>query len=481
MRREEYLYTLTEQIRCKMARGTIEQEINDHIEDQKEEFLSEGMSQTEAEEAAVAKAEAEAQAEEAAVREMGDPVEVGLEMDRIHRPTMAWGMIALIIGLSLAGYLLRSVMYQTALGIEQSAGKTEELFWTGMSSSWHTSLELPALLLGLVLMIGICYMDYTRIAVYAKPSLIAYQVLLLVGLQVTGAKVNGLTGYIRMPFGNIVLNLIDLLWLTIPLFAAVLYSYRGQGYRGILKAILWMIIPSYFLIIRSQSLIGAMILEVVYCVVLAVAVHKGWFQVCKKAVLTGIGAVVVLIPVLLAGGLWCFGKAYQKERVVAILSIGDYAANFPGVNVIREMISGSSAFHGNPQFKELLTSVDGSVHLLASVVAAYGILAGILLVLCLAVLILRFAKISLNQKNQLGMVMGTGCTALFLIQTVVFILENLGGVGNMGIYCPFFGTGRSGMLTSYILLGLLLSICRYQKTAPEPVIRSWRWRQRSQS
>lgn len=467
MRREEYLHTLTEQIRCKMARGTIEQEINDHIEDQKEEFLSEGMSQTEA--------------EEAAVREMGDPVEVGLEMDRIHRPTMAWGMIALIVGLSLAGYLLRSVMYQTALGIEQSAGKTEDLFWVGTSSSWHTSLELPALLLGLVLMIGICYMDYTRIAVYAKPSLIAYQVLLFIGLQVAGVKMNGSTRFIRMPFGNIVLNLIDLLWLTIPLFAAVLYSYRGQGYRGILKAILWMIIPSYFLIKRCQSLIAAMILEVVYCVVLAAAVYKGWFQVCKKAVLTGIGVVVVLIPVLLAGGIWCFGMAYQKERIAAIFSIGDYAVDFPRVNMIREMISGSSAFHGNPQFKELLKYVDGSVHLLASVVAAYGILAGILLVLCLVILIFRFAKISLNQKNQLGMVMGTGCTALFLIQTVVFILENLGGVGEMGIYCPFFTTGRSGMLTSYILLGLLLSICRYQKTAPEPVIRSWRWRQRSQS
>lgn len=467
MRREEYLHTLTEQIRCKMARGTIEQEINDHIEDQKEEFLSEGMSQTEA--------------EEAAVREMGDPVEVGLEMDRIHRPTMAWGMIALIVGLSLAGYLLRSVMYQTVLGIEQSAGKTEDLFWVGTSSSWHTSLELPALLLGFVLMIGICYMDYTRIAVYAKPILIAYQVLLFIGLQVAGVKMNGSTRFIRMPFGNIVLNLIDLLWLTIPLFAAVLYSYRGQGYRGILKAILWMIIPSYFLIIRSQSLIAAMILEVVYCVVLAAAVYKGWFQVCKKAVLTGIGVVVVLIPVLLAGGIWCFGMAYQKERIAAIFSIGDYAVDFPRVNMIREMISGSSAFHGNPQFKELLKYVDGSVHLLASVVAAYGILAGILLVLCLVILIFRFAKISLNQKNQLGMVMGTGCTALFLIQTVVFILENLGGVGEMGIYCPFFGTGRSGMLTSYILLGLLLSICRYQKTAPKPVIRSWRWRQRSQS
>ena len=349
MRREEYLHTLTEQIRCKMARGMIEQEINDHIEDQKEEFLGEGMSQTEA--------------EEAAIREMGDPVEVGLEMDRIHRPTMAWGMIALIVGLSLAGYLLRSIMYQTVLGIKQSAGKTEELFWTGMSSSWHTSLEVPVLLLGLVLMIGICYMDYTRIAAYAKPILIAYQVLLLVGLQVVGAQVNGSTRYIIMPFGHIGLNLIDLLWLTIPLFAAVLYSYRGQGYRGILKAILWMIIPSYFLIIRCQSLIAAMILEVVYCVVLATAVYKGWFQVCKKAVLTGIGVVVVLIPVLLAGGIWCFGMAYHKERIAAIFSIGDYAVDFPRVNVIREMISGSSAFHGNPQFKELLTFVDGSDHL----------------------------------------------------------------------------------------------------------------------
>lgn len=82
-------------------------------------------------------------------------------------------------------------MYQTVLGIEQSAGKTEDLFWVRTSLSWHTSLELPVLLLGLVLMIGICYMDYTRIAVYAKPILIAYQVLLLVGLQVAGAQVNG--------------------------------------------------------------------------------------------------------------------------------------------------------------------------------------------------------------------------------------------------------------------------------------------------
>lgn len=61
MRAEEYLTILTEQIRCRMARGAVREEFLCHIEDQKAAFLSEGMEQ--------------AEAEEAAVREMGDPVE----------------------------------------------------------------------------------------------------------------------------------------------------------------------------------------------------------------------------------------------------------------------------------------------------------------------------------------------------------------------------------------------------------------------
>ena len=467
MRREEYLHTLTDQIRCKMARGAVEQEINDHIEDQKSEYMSEGMSQKEA--------------EEAAVREMGDPVEVGLEMDRIHRPTMAWGMIALIVGLSIAGYLLRQVMFHAVSGIEQVTGKNSELLWSGNSSSWYTSLELPTLLLGLVLMIGICYMDYTRIASYAREALAAYFLLILCGLHFLGAMVNGSTRWIVMPLGNFTVNVIDLLWLTIPLFAAVLYQYRGQGYRALFKAVLWMLLPSYFLIVRSQSLIAAMVLELVYCIILAIAVYKDWFQVKKKAVLIGIGAVVVATPILLAGGLWILGAAYQKERVEAILSMGIYPAGNFQIDIVRQLLQGSSVIGGNPQFTELVTSADGSVHLLASVSAAYGILAGVLLAALLIFLFLRFAKISFGQKNQLGMLMGTGCTALFLIQAVIFLGENFGVLGNVGIYCPFFGTGRSGMLVSYLLLGLLLSICRYQKTAPEPKVRSQRWFQRSQS
>ena len=104
-------------------------------------------------------------------------------------------------------------------------------------------------------------------------------------------------------------------------------------------------------------------------------------------------------------------------------------------------------------------------------VAAYGILAGVLLVLCLVVLVLRFAKISLNQKNQLGMMMGFGCVMVLAIQFLLSLLANIGVSGfGQGAWCLFFGYGRSGQMVSAVLMGILLSIYRHQNVTPELVV-----------
>lgn len=68
----EYLHEVTGQIRAATVHAAIEQELLTHLEDQKEAYLAEGMS--------------EEAAEEAAAREMGDPVEVGLALDAVHKP-----------------------------------------------------------------------------------------------------------------------------------------------------------------------------------------------------------------------------------------------------------------------------------------------------------------------------------------------------------------------------------------------------------
>ena len=88
---QSYLDAVAEQIRWKRARSIVTAELERHLEDQRDAFVSDGLEN----------------AEELAVEEMGDPVTVGTDLDRIHRPKPQWGMIALTIILAFAGVMLR--------------------------------------------------------------------------------------------------------------------------------------------------------------------------------------------------------------------------------------------------------------------------------------------------------------------------------------------------------------------------------------
>lgn len=82
MRMDEYLRTVTEQVRCSRMHDSIAEELKDHILDQAEAFEEEGTDHE--------------QALELAVREMGDPVETGVALDRVHRPHMSVEMLVLV-------------------------------------------------------------------------------------------------------------------------------------------------------------------------------------------------------------------------------------------------------------------------------------------------------------------------------------------------------------------------------------------------
>ena len=86
-----YLDAVSDQIRWNRARRLVIPELRQHLEDQRDAFLAEGIGD----------------AERRAVEEMGDPVAVGAELDRIHRPKPQWALLALTAVLALAGMLLR--------------------------------------------------------------------------------------------------------------------------------------------------------------------------------------------------------------------------------------------------------------------------------------------------------------------------------------------------------------------------------------
>ena len=93
---DEYLKTLLEQIRCKKARPYIRQELQNHMEDQIEANIHAGMNYE--------------SAEKEAVKDMGDPIETGISLDRIHKPQIAWKFLLMITLISTAGILIHTMI-----------------------------------------------------------------------------------------------------------------------------------------------------------------------------------------------------------------------------------------------------------------------------------------------------------------------------------------------------------------------------------
>lgn len=443
MKTEEYLDILTEQIRCRQARDPVQEEIRCHIEDQKEEFMKTGMR--------------EGEAEEAAVEEMGDPVETGIALDGIHRPKTAWWLILVTAVLGLAGF---GIQYW----LQARMPDVIVIYSNPMKC-------LLYLLIGVAVMCGICYMDYTRIAYRAKELLAGLFILLFLGMLFLGRTVNGSRTWIVI--GGVSLNIRMLVLLAVPLYAAVLYHYRGEGYRALGKGVLWML-PFLFIAWSCPSTLTVITLFLTFFVILMTAVYKKWFRVSEKPVLLSGAGILFLLPAIGCFSIWLWGKEYQKMRLQVLLNPADRAMEGGYQSMaVRELLAGCRLIGENTRGLQLGKVIpESGDFVLTYVIAYYGILAAVLLLGAIVFLFLRLLKVSLRQKNQLGMLIGVGCCTVSGVQILIYLLGNLGITLFGGAYCPFLTNGGSGIVVTYALIGFLLSIYRCQNVvATESPIR----------
>lgn len=426
MRREKYLEILEGQIRCKKARSAVRDEVEEHILEQKEAFLREGMGEQEA--------------EEKAVKEMGDPVEAGIALDRIHRPRMAWEMILLVGVLSLVGFMVQYLLQRQF---------RDQVFLPG-----DEIVRFVYMLIGFAMMVAVCFIDYSWIGYWAKTITAVLFAGLLFGMRM-GIQVNGSRAWIFL-FG-VGVNMRLLCLLFVPLYGGILCSYRGQGYKAVVKSILWML-PSAFLAFILPSATTACLLMVTFIIMLGIVVYKRWFRVSRKIVLSALGGCMLLFPAAGYFALMKWGPDYQKARIQVMMN--PESADGYLYRAIKLMLEGSRLVGRNP--KPIVTEIPGGgEYVFTYIVSYYGILAGVILMGMIIFLFLRFFHISFRQRNQLGMIMGVGCSLVFILQVACYVMGNM-GIAVVGHYCPFITYGTSGMLVTYILLGILLSIYRYQ-------------------
>ena len=123
-------------------------------------------------------------------------------------------------------------------------------------------------------------------------------------------QINGAVRWIGVGGFSVSLSLMS--WLFLPLYGAVLYRYRGEGYGAVLKAIVWMLLIAGIPDHLSGSCDG----------------RDGWTFLCfyadagvGKGMVSGCGykgddrtqvSVLVGVPVGILAYFFFFGAEYQK-------------------------------------------------------------------------------------------------------------------------------------------------------------------------
>ena len=434
MRMEEYMEKLISQIRCKKARPYIEREIKDHIEEQIAFNKSKGMSDEEA--------------EKNAVMDMGDPIEVGISMDKIHKPQLSLRLLAVVGILSVFGIMVQYSIFQVMKLQPQGQGTYGQ----------DLAGFVTSIILGLTIMCGIYFIDYTIIAKYSK----------IIGLLIILAGITFCGPYYFLGFRRLRFSVSALMMLYVPIYGGILYKYRDGGKKAFFKAILWMIVP-IVITFRMPNFVVAGILLISMLVLLTASLIKGWFQMSVKRTIVCLWSGFMVLPMVMLFVMYsCHLLAdYQVARIRSFyLASGD---GFYMTSMLRTLCnnipwigkSGKDVVGNLPEFN--------TDYIFSYILNSYGSIVGMVVIAMLAVLVMVIFGAAIKQKNELGMMMGFGCGMIFLLNILINLLCTMGVIPPASAFLPFLSVGKSNIILSYALIGMVMSIYRYKDVYPRNV------------
>ena len=385
-----YLDTVKAQIRWKRARPVVARELEQHLTDQRDAFLEEG-------------ADPET-AERMAVEEMGDPVRVGTELDRVHRPKPQWGLLAATLALALLGGFLR--VWLTASGAE---------YYENIDPT-RTAISL---VMGSGCLLGAYFLDYTWLTRHALGVYIGAVVLGLLSLWLSPMQ-NNASYYTRY---------VALLYPTV--YAVWLYACRGKRWRGLLLAVFGCV-PLAAIGLLAPYLLAVFLLLVTGLVLLLTAAASDWFDVGRGKTAA---AVVTAAAAIAGSAVWLAWKeGYGQKRLLMFLhpELDPFGGGYQAMSV-RTALS-VSQWLGEGSWSEAISSrpYEWSVpdwnrdFLLTTVVYKLGWLPFLLLVLAVAGLVLWLLWKCLRQKNQAGRLVALSVIVPLGLQAVFSVMQNLG-------------------------------------------------------
>lgn len=418
-----YLDAVAEQIRWRRARPVVTWELERHLEDQRDAFAAEGHENAEA----------------MAVAEMGDPVSVGAELDRMHRPKPQWGLLALAILLALAGTVLR--VWLTA-------------DWDTYYMDVNPYKAALAFLLGCAALLVGYFLDYGWLGRRGGWIYLGALVVSFLLLVVPQRMPNGVHYYLRCAV------------LLYPLaYAFWVYACRKKGWPGLLAAMAG-VLPLLWFCQYAPSLFGVFLLLSTGTVLLLIAARQDWFGIGRWKTLWVTAACAGAAGI--GGVRYIFRNTYTSTRLAAFLHPEQFLDG-AGYHIIqiRSAVSGARWLgQGNwspaDPYPLAVSGSDGDTFL-TTLIYRLGWLPFLAVVLAFAALAVWILLRCLRQSSQLGKTVVLATLLPLCLQALFSMLWN---IGFTLLSSPFpLITSNINTVLALFLIGLCLSVFREERIA----------------
>lgn len=430
----QFLDKVCQQIKYKNAHKHISQELQGHISELADKYIEEGMGKD--------------QAIEKAVKQMGDPINIGENLNKTHRPKTEWSIIGLVGMMVLIGGIVTFYIASDKVSMVNMLGFTR---------------HLAHILLG----IGICtffyFFDYRKLERYSLYIFIGSIILLILNMKF-GIRFNGIP-YINLGRFNFTASSIAL-----PLFLISFSGLANKWVTGSKKDILKLFglggLP-IILLMAEPSFTSVLLLGIGFLVITTIGIADKQFNGNRKKFLLLIYGFISIFSLLTLINI-VFRKPYIKARLLMFLNPNADPKGAGYINIVlAKLLSTSKLFGKNSNLylfsegRSILVLPEANTNFIFTyIISVFGWIMGIATLSIIILTIIRMFLATRKIKDQYGRYLANSITITFTIQALANILMNLGLFPLIGFALPFISYGGSNFVMNMALIGLMLGVYR---------------------
>lgn len=430
-----FLNIVCSKIKYKPAREDIADELKSHIEEEKENYMLTEKN--------------EKKAEEKVLLNMGNPQNVGIELNKIHKPKLEIRLFLTVIFMIMISIL---VTYSISNSIYK---------YNYGSEKWFIK-NIVTITVSIILGVFAYFFDYTKLK---KKSFIIYCVTSAFAIISIFLNNNSYISYINISFLDVKILSANIL---VPLYIIAFCGYFNNANKKSVIITILLALYSLFIVSYCNSMTYLVILFFSYIFIFFIDIFT--IKHSKKYKYISF-SLIIFICILVS--LLCIPKYYAPNIIqigntkMDINDLSHYYQISTRRNILKNAkIIGDANIVGNLNNKITINEwANGlqdaeSTETLDFIIGNYGILLGIMVIFAILYLSFRMIYDMKIIKDIYGKYIIIGLSAMFIVQSTLHILSNLTIIGVNSVTLPFISFSDYNIIINIVIIAFILSIYR---------------------